>query len=124
MAELKTFGQMFKELRLKNGFTLRGFCQMFGKDPGNISKLERGVIPPTQDRDQLESFAAIFKLQPDTEEYEQFFLLAAIDAGKIPQAILNDKEVLSRLPVLFRTMTGQKVDGSKLDALIELIKRS
>ena len=40
-----TFGSYFKELRTKKGRTLRRFCELHGFDPGNISRLERGVFP-------------------------------------------------------------------------------
>lgn len=40
------FGDFFKEKRIQKGFTLRGFCKAHGLDPGNISKLERGMLPP------------------------------------------------------------------------------
>jgi len=118
------FGEMFKELRIRNNYTLRGFCQALGKDPGNISKLERGLLPPPQDQQQLESYAAMFKLKPGTEEYERFFILAAIQAGRIPSKLLSDKQLLSKLPILFRTITGQRIDPEKLDIFIEQLRNS
>lgn len=122
--EPKTFGQMFKELRLKSGYTLRGFCKAINTDPGNISKMERGILPPPRDQNLLEAYAAAFKLKHGTVNYETFFELAVIDAGKIPQKVLSDEELMSRLPVLFRTITGKKIDGKKLDEFIEQLRRS
>ena len=119
----KTFGQLFKELRLANGYTLRGFCRLLGKDPSNISKIERGVSPPLQDQGELKKYAVAFRLDPDSEEYREFFDLAAIGAGRIPPAILADEEILSRLPVFCRTVLGQKLDPEKLDKLIDLIRK-
>ena len=43
-----TFGELFKKLRLRLGMTLRKFCEENDFDPGNISKLERGLLPAPQ----------------------------------------------------------------------------
>ena len=32
------------------GLTLREFCRRNGFDPGNVSRLERGLVPPPQTR--------------------------------------------------------------------------
>ena len=40
------FGILFKSRRAALGVSLRRFCEMHGLDASNISKLERGVLPP------------------------------------------------------------------------------
>jgi hypothetical protein len=37
---------------------------------------------------------------------------------------MNNAKVVDQLPVLFRTLRGQRVDPEKLDQLIEMIKQS
>ncbi len=47
------FGEYFKKKRLEIGKTLRQFCLENGLDPGNISKIERGILRPPQSRPQF-----------------------------------------------------------------------
>jgi len=42
---------------------------------------------------------------------------------KIPEDLYSDEEVLSALPVFFRTVRGDKPTREELDKLIELLKR-
>ena len=39
-----TFGSFFRARRMALGKSLRGFCIEKGLDPGNISRLERGLL--------------------------------------------------------------------------------
>lgn len=48
-----SFGALLRELRLKNGVTLRQYCIKRDFDTGNISKLERNLIAPPYDKKQL-----------------------------------------------------------------------
>ena len=57
------FGPFFKEQRTIKRITLREFCKLADADPGNISKLERGVWPPPQDREILERYAKALKIE-------------------------------------------------------------
>lgn len=50
--------------------------------------------------------------------------MAIICAGRIPDSIMKDEEVLSKLPILLRTLEGQKLDETQLKNLIEAIKTS
>ncbi len=47
------FSSMLKRIRLERGLTLREFCLKNGFDPGNYSKLERGLFPPPESHEQL-----------------------------------------------------------------------
>jgi transcriptional regulator with XRE-family HTH domain len=51
------FGAFFKEMRIGQEMTLRHFCERHGYDPGNISKLERGLLPPPQSEAKLTEYA-------------------------------------------------------------------
>lgn len=117
----KTFGEFIKERRIALGKTLREFCSENGIDPGNYSKLERGLLSPPQARDKLEEYAKNLKLRKGSAEWFEFFDLAAVAAGRIPQD-LRDDEILRRLPVLFRTIRGKKLPEKELDWLIERLK--
>ena len=48
MSTGKTFGAFFRAKRKALGITLREFCRRNGFDPGNVSRLERGLVPPPQ----------------------------------------------------------------------------
>jgi len=124
MTQRASFGQLFKDLRIRKGMTLREFCLEYGFDPGNISKLERGRLPPPQSRDKLEQYARALDLQQGTDDWYEFFDLAHISAGRIPPALLNDAELMARLPLVLRTLKNQHVDQEELERLIELIRRS
>jgi transcriptional regulator with XRE-family HTH domain len=124
MAGEKSFGEFFKEMRGKKGISLRRFCLENKVDPGNISKLERGLIPPPQSREKLEEYASYLQIRKGSDDWWEFFDLAAAESGKIPQDILNDENLVKRLPLVFRTIRGQKVSREKLRKLAEVIRRS
>lgn len=117
------FGELFKQLRQKKGYTLRSYCRTFIKDPGNISKMERGLLPPPTNNAELRSMALSLGLKESTEDWNNFFTVAAVSVGRIPNEILSDAEVLPHLPILLRTITGQKISEDKLKQLVEIIKK-
>lgn len=121
--KVKLFGNYFKELRIKRRMTLRRFCEEFGFDPGNISKLERGLLPPPQSRGKLEQYAQALGLKKGTSAWYEFFDLAAASRGQIPQEILKDDKLVAKLPVLFRTLRGERVPEEKLNELVEIIRK-
>ena len=118
------FGAFFREMRARAGLSLREFCLAHGFDPGNISKLERGLLPPPESGEKLEEYAKALRIKKGSENWYVFFDLAAAERGRIPEDILSDEEVVSKLPVLFRTLRGQRVDEAALDDLVERIRRA
>lgn len=121
---LGAFGQLFKALRIKRGQTLRAFCQQRDLDPGNISKLERGRLPPPDSDDRLRSYAEWLGLIEGGAAWQEFFDLARAERGEIPRDILEDHELVEKLPVVFRMIRGSKADGDGLDRLIDKIRRA
>ena len=118
--ERKTFGLFFKKRRMALGLTLREFCNENRLDAGNLSRLERGLMPPPQG-EKLNAYAETLGLKEGSDEWYEFFDLAAAEKGRIP-ADLQTEEVLDKLPILFRTLRGQKVPDDKLDELVHLVK--
>jgi transcriptional regulator with XRE-family HTH domain len=118
------FGSLFKELRIRQEMTLRQFCAAHGYDPGNISKLERGLLSPPESDAKLTEYAKALKIRRGSDAWYQFFDLARASRGKLPPDILRKRDVVSRLPLLFRTLRGQKVSEQKLNELIEMIRRA
>ena len=115
------FGEFFKAKRMALDKTLRQFCLENDLDPGNISSLERGLFTPPQHQ-KLEEYAKLLALKEGTDDWYQLFDLAAAEAGKIPQDILDDKQVVEKLPILFRTLRGKKSSDKKLNKLVRKIK--
>ena len=115
------FGAFFKQKRLALGLSLRQFCHEHGLDPGNISTLERGRLAPPQ-HDKLEEYARLLGLQEGSDDWFRFFDLAAAEAGRIPQDIMSDEEAVEKLPILFRTLRGEKIPDERLDELVKKVK--
>jgi transcriptional regulator with XRE-family HTH domain len=120
----KNFGKIVKNHRLALGLSLRAFCIEHGFDPSNFSRLERGYFPPPQSREKLEEYARALGLVDGTDEWFSFFDLAAAERGEIPHDLMGDAELVDKLPVLFRTIRQQQVNGDDLDDLAERIRRS
>ena len=118
------FGEYFRELRAGRGIPLRQFCLTNGFDAGNISKLERGVLPPPTSDKRLRQYARALKLKEGSDEWVTFFDLAAVARQAIPADIMADEGLVKRLPLVFRTLRGQRVSDKHLDALVEKIRKA
>ena len=122
MKEKKLFGEYFKASRIAIKKTLRQFCSENGLDPGNISKLERSLLPPPQSREKLEEYAGYLKIKKGSDDWYTFFDLAAAETGKIPDDIMAKGKIEDKLPILFRTLRGQKVSDENLEKLIKMLR--
>ena len=124
MAKMNAFGEFFKQTRLALGLSLREFCRENGLDWGNVSRLERGVSSPPKSRKALEAYAKALCIKEGSEEGRTFFDLAAISAGVIPEAVMNDEELVAKLPLVFRTIQGKKLTDKQLRDLAEVIRKA
>jgi transcriptional regulator with XRE-family HTH domain len=118
------FAAYFSQLRLQQRLTLRQFCSDNAFDPGNVSKMERGLTSPPKDNKVLARYALALGLKKNTAEWNKFFALAATATGKIPEKLMTDKEVLSQLPVLFMALGKKKPSAARLKQIIKLVKES
>lgn len=119
----KTFGVFFKQKRRELGLTLREFCRINGFDPGNTSKIERGLLPPPQTRDKRFEYAKALGIREGTDDWLEFCDLATMSAGKIPPYIVSNEEVMNALPILFRTVRRKSLDEEDLQKLISSIRQ-
>ena len=102
---------------------MRDFCLENGIDPGNYSRLERGMFPPPQKEELLERYAVALGLARGSDEWIEFFDTAAACRGQLPRDLCED-ELLEKLPVLFRTLRGSPVPSGDLDELIKKIRKA
>jgi len=119
-----TFAHFFKKMRLQTGLSLRQFCMEHSLDPGNISRIERGIASPPQSREKLEEYTSYLGIDKDSDDWYDFFDYAAVAKGRIPQDVMNDEELVKKLPVVFRTLRGQKLSAEKLHELAESVRTS
>ena len=124
MPDAETFGEWLKSRRAQRKLTLRVFAQKAGIDPGNLSRYERGLIPPPQDEAVLERVGHALGLSPGSREWKEMVDLAAVGAGRLPPDVANDPELLKALPVLFRTVKGKKLSREELIRLARRIQES
>lgn len=116
------FGDFFKEKRIEKGFTLRMFCKKFGFDPGNVSKMERGLLNPPASREKLEKYASYLGIEKGSDAWIDFFDRASVCKGEIPTGILENDELMKSLPLIFRTFRSKKFSKKAVGKLIERIK--
>lgn len=117
------FGEFFSHKRRELGLSLREFSKINGLDPGNISKMERGLLSPPQSREKKAQYAAALGIKEGSDDWLEFCDLASVSAGKIPSDIANDAEVMTALPVLFRSIRDKKLDREDIERLVKSIRR-
>lgn len=117
------FGEYLKSLRQGRGYTLRRFCEQYGFDPGNLSRLERGVSPPPEKEEKIAEYAKALGLKSGSKEWRELLDRAAASRGRIPGDLLQNKEIVGQLPLLFRTLRGKKVSVDKLDEFVARVRR-
>lgn len=118
------FGPLMKEIRVQKRITLREFCKRANADPGNISRIERCIWPPPQDRDILIRYAKALEIKEASDDWYRFFDSAAADRGILPQDLMSEEEVVKALPVLFSMLRRTKPTEEDLNRLMDKMRRS
>src|SRR5262245_3661456 len=90
----KQFGNFFRQHREVLGLSLREFCRRNGFEPGNVSRLERGLLAPPQAPEILESYAKALKLESESRDWNTSFDLAATETGRLPKEIVENPTIL------------------------------
>ncbi len=116
---LQKFGETLKELRLKKRLSLREVCKATGYDPSNWSKIERGLIPPPDEKIMVK-WSKVLGLSQ--KKQREFIDEAKVAQGAIPEDILSNKDAIECLPAFFRTLRNEKPTKEEIDNLIKLIK--
>lgn len=120
----ENFGEFIKELRIRKELTLREFCRLHKHDPGNWSKIERGLLLPPENEATLEIWASQLGLEKGSSDWFNFMDLASLTRGKIPNNILEDEKLMESVPLFFRTIRGEKPDKETLNKLLRIIRNS
>src|SRR5262245_9583623 len=76
MKKSNEFGAFFREIREGLGLSLREFCGRTGFDQANVSRLERGLLPPPKTQKVLTAYAKGLRLKPKSPEWDRFMTLA------------------------------------------------
>jgi transcriptional regulator with XRE-family HTH domain len=118
---MNEFGRYFKERRAALGLSLREFCSRKKIDPSNLSKIERGRLSPPHG-EKLREYAHALQLKEGSDEWFEFFDLAAAEAGRIPDD-LREADIAAKLPVFFRTLRENAKDGGETEDLLKELKR-
>ena len=120
--EFKTFGECLREHRRERRLTLREFCRRAQLDPGNVSRIERGLLRPPSGTEIVARYAAALDLEEGTDEWHNFCDIAATSRGMIPRDLAANEDVAGLLPIFFRTLRGEKPTVEEMKALLQKIK--
>ncbi len=118
-----SFGELVQKRRLGLRQSLRAFCMKNSVDPSNWSKMERGVIPPPQNQDKLKEYASYLDIEFGTDDWYNFSDAAAADKGIIPKDLMSDEELVSALPLFFRTIRNEKPTKEELLEFAEHLRK-
>ncbi|MFH1763630.1 MAG: helix-turn-helix transcriptional regulator [Gemmatimonadota bacterium] len=121
---MRMFGDELRARRKDLRLGLREFALRAGVDPGNLSKIERGRLTAPQSDEVLERICLALEFEPGSDGAQALKDLAAAETGRIPPEVLDDQEVMVRMPVLLRTVHNKKLGPEELDRLIEMIKEA
>lgn len=120
----ESFGVALRAAREKRMLGLREFCRKAALDPALVSRIERGLALPPTDAKTLRSFARGLGLSLGSAQWRDLADLAAVTKGELPQDLLRDPKIASRLPVLFRALRDVKSDRKLLDELQKILRKS
>lgn len=94
------FGALVRRRRGEMRISLRGCARKAAMDPGNLSKIERGLERPPQDEAVLDRICAALVL--GATEARHLKDIALLDNGRIPSDILENDDLMASIPALLR----------------------
>lgn len=117
------FGNHIKTRRLELDLSLRAFCSKYGEDPSNWSKLERSLLRPPEQLERLLQIGEYLEYEHDSPEMHQLFEIASITRGEIPGDILENEELMEKLPLVFRTLRTTPTE-TELMRLADIVREA
>ena len=121
---IKKFGVLLKDLRIKKELSLRQVCKLTKYDPSNWSKIERGIMSPPSDEETLKKWVKVLGLAGNKKQIQEFIDEAIISQGIIPQDILSQSKIVEYLPAFFRTLRNKKPTKKEINQLLKLIRKA
>lgn len=119
------FHKIVRDRRIDLGYSMRDFCRKFHKrDPANWSKLERGILPPPQNVNELTQIANNLEIIEGSREWEIFFLAAEFARKNFKENVISDESVVGKLPIFFLGLKQSKDPDKLLNRLIQTIRKS
>lgn len=111
-------GPLVKRLRIEKRITLRDLAERMELDPGNYSRVERGVFapPPREKLDEILQF-----LEVGESQREEILDRADVERGILPTDLQQDEVLVRELPILFRAV--RRGDREALDQFIEAVRK-
>lgn len=116
----KDFGEKIKQLRIAQGDSLRSFSEKSGFDAGNLSKIERGILPPPTD---ISKYLEAFNIKENSVEALELKDIASKSLATTEFVNVSD-EVAERLPQFFRTLDNSQLTKEKLEKLLKYLKEN
>ena len=116
------FGDFIKQKRMALGQSIRQFCTNYGFDSGNVSKMERGVLPPPFNRKKLDHYAKALRIRKGSDDYIKFVELAELGCQihqfkAIFESSLN-RAAVEKLGLLVQKLNSVGLSEHTLDNLI------
>lgn len=118
------FGDWVRGYRAEKQITLREFCRRGDVDPGNWSKLERGVMAPPSDKElQRLIVREIIGLDERHPDYYKVFALmdnaqAAISRSEPP----HGPDLIGALPMFVTKSDGTRLTAEELDKIVAFVR--
>lgn len=123
MSKQSEFGIFLKELRLDADLSLRQFSELVSYDVSNLSKIERGLLPPPPGNLMLRKWLKELKINSSDTKYKRFLDLAAIQRTVFPDD-LSERDLKEYLPAFYRTIRNKNTDEEQFNELVKLLKKS
>ncbi len=114
------FGQQLSHHRKGAGLTLREFSKLIGYDSSNISKIERGVLPPPAAGIVLRKWAGALGLKSGSREFNNF--VSSGLATRFKKQTKSDEELQALMPAFFRTVGNKRVDPETYEKLMAILR--
>ena len=123
MAVNPSFGSFITQLRMSTGLTLREFCIEYDLDPFLLSKLERGIVPPSHIDEENLKFATALGLKEGSDLWVEFLNMASLSTQPVEDAVSEDERVIQESPLFIDCDIGPELTETETDAFIETIRK-
>ena len=116
------FGQYLRDWRMERMVGLREFCKTLDVDSANWSKLERGILAPTENPHTLHKIALGLGLKDKSDEYYRFHSLATAARRAILYEMTQPHEAsVGVLPFFPSKSDGTRLTKDELTRLVDFL---